>query len=358
MLIRRFEYEVTSLRHKNKVSRRYNDFVALHEILSQKYPFRIVPQLPPKKTVNVDKEFIEERRRALKHFLEILCRHPILCETEIIKFFLTFQGTSCGDNMKATFKNTSDEFSCIPQVSSSSIDRIERHEEDSTGIKMFQISQTHITFLHQQFSQIRIYLKNINERNYQIADEYFRIEKSLQLLSTDSTQIERWATGLNNYWPTIQTGLTELPAEVNAVASRINESCKCEDEIINDHVDMLIELLQGYKDLCKRFEDSLQTEQKAIQRASNQNRRSLTTNDPSGKNEHNNLDLIEKRNNHALKCIQIETQLIYANLEAFVYILSGLGNIQYNVSSDLLNIWKSFSTKISRIDQTYATNKS
>ncbi len=41
----------------------------------------------------VDKEFIEERRRALKHFLEILCRHPIICQTEIIKFFLTFQGT-------------------------------------------------------------------------------------------------------------------------------------------------------------------------------------------------------------------------------------------------------------------------
>jgi hypothetical protein len=49
----------------------------------------------------------------------------------------------------------------------------------------------------------------------------------------------------------------------------------------------------------------------------------------------NNLDTIEKRNNHGLKCLQIETQLIYANLEAFVYILSGLGNIQYKVSSDV-----------------------
>jgi hypothetical protein len=45
--------------------------------------------------------------------------------------------------------------------------------------------------------------------------------------------------------------------------------------------------------------------------------------------------MIGKRNNHALKCIQIETQLIYANLEAFVYILSGLGNLQYKVSSDV-----------------------
>jgi hypothetical protein len=41
----------------------------------------------------VDKEFIEERRRSLKGYLQILCRHPVICETDIIKFFLTFQGT-------------------------------------------------------------------------------------------------------------------------------------------------------------------------------------------------------------------------------------------------------------------------
>ena len=89
------------------------------------------------------------------------------------------------------------------------------------------------------------------------------------------------------------------------------------------------------------------------------------------------MDTIEKRNNHALKCIQIETQLIYANLEAFVYILSGLGNIQSKVSTDvsltfssrledfgfaftfkLLNVWKSFSNKISQLGQTYINKSS
>jgi sorting nexin-8 len=73
VILRHFEYEVSSMvnifllllllyvilllfvlyqRHKNKVSRRYNDFIALHEILSLKYSFRIIPQLPPKKAVN------------------------------------------------------------------------------------------------------------------------------------------------------------------------------------------------------------------------------------------------------------------------------------------------------------------
>jgi len=43
----------------------------------------------------VDEKFIEERRRSLKRYLQILCRHPIIYDTEIIKFFLTFQGTVC-----------------------------------------------------------------------------------------------------------------------------------------------------------------------------------------------------------------------------------------------------------------------
>ena len=68
-----------------------------------------------------------------------------------------------------------------------------------------------------------------------------------RLISTDSTQIEQWATGLNDYWPSIQSGLVELPVEINAVAERMHEQCKREDEMINDHLDMLIELIQGYK---------------------------------------------------------------------------------------------------------------
>ena len=69
----------------------------------------------------------------------------------------------------------------------------------------------------------------------------------IRLISADTTEVERWATGLNDYWPTIQSGLVELPVEINAVSERIYEECKREDDVINDHLDMLIDLLQGYK---------------------------------------------------------------------------------------------------------------
>ncbi|CAF0978841.1 unnamed protein product [Adineta steineri] len=357
IIIRHVEYAITSMRQNNKVLRRYNDFVALHELLTLKYPYRIIPILPPKKTVNVDKEFIEERRRALKRYIQILCRHPTISDTEIIKFFLTFRGESCGDNMKATYKNTLDEFSSEPRSLLNTNDNTDKFGEDSDGIKIFRISQTHMSFIHQQLSHVRECLISIHDKHSKNADDFTNIEKTFQALSSESTNIDRWATGSNDYWPTIQVGLADLPVEMSAISERIHEQCKRDDEVISDHLDMLIDLLQGYKDLCKRFEEALLSEQKAIQKANNQQQRRPTiTTDTSTKNEIN-LDLLEKRNRHALKCVQIETQLIYANLEAFVYILSSLGNSQCKGSSDLLNIWKSFASKISQLGQNYI-NKS
>ena len=68
-----------------------------------------------------------------------------------------------------------------------------------------------------------------------------------RILGSDSTTIDRWATGPNDYWVTIQIGLTDLPSEMHAISERINERYKRDDEVINDYVDMLIELLHGYK---------------------------------------------------------------------------------------------------------------
>ncbi|CAF4506320.1 unnamed protein product [Rotaria sp. Silwood2] len=272
---------------------RYNDLCSLDTI-----DVDVAPEKKGNKQFflvqKIDKEFIEARRRSLKRYLQILCRHPTIYDTDIIKFFLTFQGTSCADNMKATYKNVLDEFSSESQSSLNSNDNIEKHGEDSDGIQMFRISQTHISFLHQQFNQIRGYLKSINEKNFKNANDFANIEKTLQTIGSDSTSIDRWATGPNDYWPTIQVGLSNLPVEIDAISERINEQYKRDDEVINDHFDLLIELLQGYTDLCKRFEDALQIEQKAIQKANNQQKRSSTATDTSSKVKINKIKKSKK----------------------------------------------------------------
>lgn len=39
------------------------------------------------------KEFIEARRRALKRFLNVVARHPVLCNDRIVIFFFTIKGS-------------------------------------------------------------------------------------------------------------------------------------------------------------------------------------------------------------------------------------------------------------------------
>ncbi|KND90886.1 Sorting nexin mvp1 [Tolypocladium ophioglossoides CBS 100239] len=88
-------YEVASQRRGSKVIRRYSDFVWLLDCLQKRYPFRILPLLPPKRVavngnhLSNDKAFIEKRRRGLARFLNSLVRHPMLSQEQLVVMFLT-----------------------------------------------------------------------------------------------------------------------------------------------------------------------------------------------------------------------------------------------------------------------------
>jgi len=45
--------------------------------------------------------------------------------------------------------------------------------------------------------------------------------------------------------------------------------------------------------------------------------------------------MLIKQNKFGLKCLKVETQLIYANLEAFVYILNNLAGSQTKGTTDV-----------------------
>jgi sorting nexin-1/2 len=71
------------------VDRRYNDFVWLHERLSQQYKGIIIPPLPEKGVINrFSPEFIEHRRRELERFLRRSANHQTLQHSEHLKAFL------------------------------------------------------------------------------------------------------------------------------------------------------------------------------------------------------------------------------------------------------------------------------
>lgn len=78
-----------------KVIRRYSDFLWLLECLVKRYPFRLLPVLPPKRLtmdgnyLSSDSSFLERRRRGLSRFVNQLVKHPVLRTEQLVTMFLT-----------------------------------------------------------------------------------------------------------------------------------------------------------------------------------------------------------------------------------------------------------------------------
>jgi len=70
------------------VQRRYSEFTFLWECLVRRYPFRILPQLPPKR-IGADESFLEQRRRGLQRFLNFVINHPVIKDDGFLSVFLT-----------------------------------------------------------------------------------------------------------------------------------------------------------------------------------------------------------------------------------------------------------------------------
>ncbi|TIA86548.1 hypothetical protein E3P99_03647 [Wallemia hederae] len=76
------------------VSRRFSDFVWLHDCLLTRYPFRLVPNLPPKRitlgghSLSTDANFLETRRRGLQRFVNFVINHPALKSDGLVLTFL------------------------------------------------------------------------------------------------------------------------------------------------------------------------------------------------------------------------------------------------------------------------------
>jgi len=76
------------------VGRRYKQFDWLHEQLVNKFRFICVPPLPGKQIAGrFEDVFIEERRRLLELWLNRICRHPVLCATQVVQHFISCELT-------------------------------------------------------------------------------------------------------------------------------------------------------------------------------------------------------------------------------------------------------------------------
>ncbi|KAG0230323.1 hypothetical protein B0O80DRAFT_441321 [Mortierella sp. GBAus27b] len=88
-LFKHVNYIVESKSRQTTVIRRYSDFWWLLETLGKRFPYRILPNLPPKRLGVGDEAFLERRLRGLTRFMNALMRHPVLRNDPLVVSFLT-----------------------------------------------------------------------------------------------------------------------------------------------------------------------------------------------------------------------------------------------------------------------------
>ncbi|GFY76134.1 sorting nexin lst-4 [Trichonephila inaurata madagascariensis] len=72
------------------VSRRYKHFDWLHERLEEKFSLIPIPPLPDKQiSGRYEKDFIDHRKNQLQMWVNRICRHPVLSQSEVWMHFLT-----------------------------------------------------------------------------------------------------------------------------------------------------------------------------------------------------------------------------------------------------------------------------
>ncbi|TYJ55310.1 hypothetical protein B9479_004033 [Cryptococcus floricola] len=83
------KYRLSSTKRGDQaVTRRFSDFLWLADILSKRYPYRLLPPIPPKR-LNPDAAFLEARRLSLQRLLSSLTSHPVLSQDPCLTTFLT-----------------------------------------------------------------------------------------------------------------------------------------------------------------------------------------------------------------------------------------------------------------------------
>ena len=83
-------YQITPSFSGIQVSRRYKHFDWLHKQFVDKFTMVVIPPLPDKQAFGrYEDEFIEHRMKTLQSFVDRICSHPLLSQSDVWKHFVT-----------------------------------------------------------------------------------------------------------------------------------------------------------------------------------------------------------------------------------------------------------------------------
>lgn len=243
-------YEVVSARRGSKVIRRYSDFVWLLDCLHKRYPFRVLPLLPPKRVavngnhLSNDGAFIEKRRRGLARFLNAVCRHPILSQEQLVIMFLTVPTELAVWRKQATI-SVQDEFAgraLPPGLEDSLPAELE---------ELFQRTRSGVRRSAELYINVCNVMDRLVKRSEGVAADHARL--ALSLTSLTEATADTYATDMNEV-PLVNDGLIAMSKHLRTSQTLMEDEARAWDEGVLEDLKKQRDALVSVRDLFDRRE--------------------------------------------------------------------------------------------------------
>lgn len=244
------------------VERRYSDFVWLLDALTRRYPFRMLPSLPPKrltvggKYLAADVQFLDRRRRGLQRFMNFVVNHPVLKRDGIVHVFRNEQVVSpvflparpptadLARKQDLTTWRKSTPISLEEIVNSSLTPRELSMVPEDLESKLTQV-RSRINQLVEHWTRIAITFGRIVERREAEAADWTRLKLSMDA----AIETER------NGWRTQEVLNVEADEEI--VAEHAGKAGEILDSSVVASADAMLEQLKRHRELYAYFRDLL-----------------------------------------------------------------------------------------------------
>lgn len=191
---------------------------------------------------------------------------------------------------------------------------------------------------HVYFSvrKLRDIMERMVERSEEAATDMLVFGKELSSLSNCPSPGSDWGSGGSDTWETLKNGLTLLSPLFSTVSKAYVEQSQQEEETLVEELNLFLDLLYAYKDMCDRNENSvIPDHQKAMNRVI---RRQGSQQAPPP-DAITQAQQIENRTYFFLHCTHMETQMIHVYMNILLHVMQFLVKIESNCCNQIATLW-------------------
>ncbi|KAG8731091.1 Sorting nexin mvp1 [Ceratobasidium sp. 423] len=221
------------------VQRRYSEFAWLWDCLIRRYPFRVVPSLPPKR-IGPDDQFLEQRRRGLARFLVFILNHPVLSQDGLLSTFLT------EPHLEVWRKQNS-----ISLEEESLSKRVERNEEMSVPgdcSDKLAVVRNKLPGLVDHWTRVSVIVERMIKRREGAAADFTRLTMTLNSLTEHNTSCSlRGESDDCDLCAGVRTGLGRVAARAGGLGEELDGRSRALNST-------LLEAVKSQRDLYLAFQ--------------------------------------------------------------------------------------------------------